>query len=71
MLGAGGTALTVVPANGAGNFLASRRYGTIYIGVTNNLGKQLAEHRAGKGSNLFDSTVDAQCDARVGVDLPA
>jgi putative endonuclease len=28
-------------------FLASRRYGTIYIGVT--LGKRLAEHRAGKG----------------------
>jgi putative endonuclease len=33
-------------------FLASRRYGTIYIGVTNNLGKRLAEHRAGKGSKF-------------------
>src|SRR5882757_3141720 len=32
--------------------LASRRYGTIYIGVTNNLGKRLAEHRAGKGSKF-------------------
>src|SRR3954467_3270278 len=32
--------------------LPSRRYGTIYIGVTNNLGKRLAEHRAGKGSKF-------------------
>ena len=32
-------------------FLASR-YGTIYIGVTNNIGKRLAEHRAGKGSKF-------------------
>ena len=32
--------------------LASRRYGTIYIGVTNNLGKRLSEHRAGKGSKF-------------------
>jgi putative endonuclease len=33
-------------------FLASRRYGTIYIGVTNNLGKRLTEHRTGKGSKF-------------------
>jgi putative endonuclease len=33
-------------------FLASRRHGTIYIGVTNNLGKRLAEHRDGKGSKF-------------------
>jgi putative endonuclease len=32
--------------------LASRRYGTIYIGVTNNLGKRLGEHRAGGGSKF-------------------
>ena len=33
-------------------FLASRRHGTIYIGVTNDLGKRLAEHRDGKGSKF-------------------
>jgi putative endonuclease len=30
--------------------LASRRHGTLYIGVTNSLRKRLAEHRDGKGS---------------------
>ena len=30
--------------------LASRRYGTLYIGVTNNLPARLAQHRAGTGS---------------------
>ncbi len=30
--------------------LASRRYGTLYIGVTNSLQKRLAEHRDGGGS---------------------
>ena len=30
--------------------LASRRHGTLYIGVTNSLQKRLEEHRTGKGS---------------------
>jgi putative endonuclease len=30
--------------------LASKRYGTLYIGVTNNLGARLELHRMGKGS---------------------
>lgn len=30
--------------------LASRRYGTLYVGVTNDLGKRMAAHRAGRGS---------------------
>jgi putative endonuclease len=30
--------------------LASRRHGTLYIGVTNSLQKRLEEHRNGKGS---------------------
>jgi putative endonuclease len=32
--------------------LASRRYGTHYIGVTNSLQKRLAEHRRGSGSSF-------------------
>jgi putative endonuclease len=32
--------------------LASRRYGTLYIGVTNSLRKRLEEHRAGRGSEF-------------------
>ena len=32
--------------------LASRRYGTLYIGVTNSLQKRLDEHRSGKGSSF-------------------
>jgi putative endonuclease len=32
--------------------LASRRYGTLYIGVTNSLQKRLAEHRQGNGSSF-------------------
>ena len=32
--------------------LASRRHGTLYIGVTNSLRKRLEEHRAGKGSRF-------------------
>jgi len=30
--------------------LASRRHGTLYIGVTNSLQRRLDEHRSGKGS---------------------
>jgi putative endonuclease len=30
--------------------LASRRYGTLYIGATNSLSKRLEDHRNGKGS---------------------
>ena len=30
--------------------LASRRYGTLYIGVTNSLANRMQAHRSGKGS---------------------
>lgn len=32
--------------------LASRRYGTLYIGVTNSLQTRLAQHRRGDGSEF-------------------
>jgi len=32
--------------------LASRRHGTLYIGVTNSLQKRLGLHRSGKGSSF-------------------
>jgi putative endonuclease len=35
--------------------LASRRHGTLYIGITNSIQKRLEEHRKGKGS-LFVKT---------------
>jgi len=33
-------------------FLASRKHGTLYIGVTNNVGSRLDLHRTGKGSEF-------------------
>ena len=35
--------------------LASRRHGTLYIGVTNSLRKRLEEHRNGAGSSFVKS----------------
>jgi putative endonuclease len=32
--------------------LASRRHGTLYIGVTNNLGRRLEQHRSGAVSSF-------------------
>jgi putative endonuclease len=32
--------------------LASRRYGTLYIGITNNLPLRLEQHRTGRGSEF-------------------
>ena len=32
--------------------LASRRHGTLYIGVTNSVQKRLEDHRTGKGSSF-------------------
>jgi putative endonuclease len=32
--------------------LASRRYGTLYIGVTNNLARRLEQHRSGQVSSF-------------------
>ena len=36
----------------AGYILASKRHGTLYIGVTNDLAKRLSEHRSGTGSKF-------------------
>lgn len=32
--------------------LASRRYGTLYVGVTNSLNRRIGQHRAGKHSGF-------------------
>jgi putative endonuclease len=32
--------------------LASGRHGTLYIGVTNNIHRRMAEHRSGRGSEF-------------------
>jgi putative endonuclease len=32
--------------------LANRRYGTLYVGITNNLRRRREEHRLGKGSEF-------------------
>jgi putative endonuclease len=32
--------------------LASRRYGTLYVGITNNVRTRLEQHRAGRGSRF-------------------
>ena len=34
------------------NILASGRHGTLYIGVTNNLGIRLEQHHSGRGSEF-------------------
>jgi putative endonuclease len=33
-------------------FLASRKYGTLYIGITNDLAKRIEQHRQGFGSRF-------------------
>jgi predicted GIY-YIG superfamily endonuclease len=37
--------------------LASGRYGTLYIGITNNLALRLEQHRMGRGSEFVRNTV--------------
>ena len=32
--------------------MASKRRGTLYVGITNNLGKRIVEHREGRGSQF-------------------
>jgi len=34
--------------------LASRKHGTLYIGITNDLRKRLGQHRSGRGSEFVN-----------------
>ena len=50
---------SVVQAGGryAVYIMASRRNGTLYVGVTNNLASRVHQHRTGEGASSLASTV--------------